>query len=111
MTRDELFRRDGFRCVYCGGVFEAEELSVDHVQPRVRGGDRSGGNLVTACRTCNTAKGHTRLATYLRTHPDARRNFFRYATAVWPRHLRAVEEELRAAGVVDPPATSGPTPE
>jgi 5-methylcytosine-specific restriction endonuclease McrA len=95
MTRDELFRRDGFRCVYCGGIFEPEELTIDHVQPRVRGGDRSGGNLVTACTVCNTAKGHTRLASFLAARPDARRNFFRYATAVWPRHLRAIEEELR----------------
>lgn len=94
MTRDELFRRDGFRCVYCGGIFEADDLSVDHVQPRVRGGDRSGGNLVTACRTCNSAKGHARLAHFLAANPDARRNFFLYATYVWPRHLRAVTEEL-----------------
>ncbi|HWZ57712.1 MAG TPA: HNH endonuclease [Gemmatimonadaceae bacterium] len=94
MTRDELFQRDGYRCVYCAGIFESDELTVDHVQPRVRGGDRSGGNLVTACITCNTAKGHTRVATFLAARADARENFFRYATHVWPRHLRAIEEEL-----------------
>jgi hypothetical protein len=49
---------------------------------------------VTACTTCNTAKGHTRLATFLASRPDARANFFRYATRVWPRHLRAIDEEL-----------------
>jgi 5-methylcytosine-specific restriction endonuclease McrA len=96
MTRDEIFRRDNYRCVYCGNIFDVDELSVDHVQPRVRGGDRSGGNTVTACRACNTAKGHTRLAHYLAANPVAMNNFFRYATSVWPRHLRAVTEELNA---------------
>ena len=95
LKREQLFERDGYRCVYCGRVLPAEELTVDHVQSRVRGGDRSGGNLVTACRVCNTRKGHRRLAEYLAEDGDARRNFFRYARHVWPRHLRAVAEELR----------------
>ena len=94
--RDAIFRRDGYRCVYCARVLPAEELTVDHVQSRVRGGDRSGGNLVTACRVCNTRKGHRRLAQYLAEHHEARQNFFRYARHVWPRHLRAIEEELRS---------------
>ena len=49
MRREGIFARDDYRCVYCGQQFEPDLLSVDHVQPRVRGGDRSGGNLVTAC--------------------------------------------------------------
>ncbi|HEX5437818.1 MAG TPA: HNH endonuclease [Gemmatimonadaceae bacterium] len=80
--------------MYCGQVHTAEELTVDHVQPRSRGGDRSAGNLVTACVACNMLKGRHRLAVFLTANPDARRNFFRYATAVWPRHLRAVREEM-----------------
>jgi 5-methylcytosine-specific restriction endonuclease McrA len=94
MNRNDVFARDGWRCVYCGGEFPPEELTVDHVQPKVRGGDRSGGNLVSACRTCNTAKGHRRLADYLAAEPTVRANFFRLARHVWPRHLRAVLEEL-----------------
>jgi 5-methylcytosine-specific restriction endonuclease McrA len=98
MHRTDVFVRDGRRCVYCSGVFEDVDLTVDHVQPQVRQGDTSGGNLVTACRTCNRRKGHQSLARFLASDAVARENFFRYATAVWPRHLRAVEEELRAAG-------------
>ena len=94
MNRSEVFARDEYRCVYCGEVFPAEALSVDHVQARMRGGDRSGGNLVTACGGCNVLKGHRRLADFLREFPVARRNFFQYARHVWPRHLRAVEEEI-----------------
>ena len=96
MRREDVFARDDHRCVYCGGEFPVEQLSVDHVQPRVKGGDRSGGNLVTACGGCNTRKGHRRLAEFLAAEPDARAHFFRLARHVWPRHLRAVREELDA---------------
>jgi 5-methylcytosine-specific restriction endonuclease McrA len=94
MRRDEIFQRDRYRCVYCGEVFPAEELTVDHVQARVRGGDRSGGNLVTACTGCNTAKAHRRIGDFLRDDDAARTNFFRYALHVWPRLLRAIREAI-----------------
>ena len=96
MRREELFARDDFRCVYCGEVFPAEELTVDHVQARVRGGDRSAGNLVTACAGCNVLKGHRRVSEFLAGSDSARRNFFRYARHVWERHLRAVNDEIEA---------------
>ena len=101
MNRSELFARDGYRCVYCGLVQEPDALSVDHVQPRMRGGDGSPGNVVTACRGCNTLKASRSLAHYLAEHPEARRNFFQYARYVYPRHVRAVAEELARRGVGD----------
>lgn len=94
MKRNGIYGRDEFRCVYCGQQFPEDELTLDHVQPRVRGGDRSEGNLVTACRGCNTLKGHKRLSVFLHEHPAARANFIRNATHVWPRQMRLLEEEL-----------------
>lgn len=44
-------------CAYCGLTFPAEEITLDHVQPR-KGKvayDRSD-NLVLACKSCNAAK-------------------------------------------------------
>ena len=100
MKRDEVFARDEYRCVYCGQPFPAEDLTVDHVQPRVRGGDSSAGNVVTACAACNALKGHRRLSDFLLAESGARRNFFRLAQRhEHRRHLRAVEEELRKRGV------------
>ena len=96
MKREEVFARDEYRCVYCGLVHEPEMLSVDHVQPRVYGGDRSGGNLVTACIACNTRKGHRKLANFLADERASRENFFKLAKHVWPRHLRAVREDVDA---------------
>jgi 5-methylcytosine-specific restriction endonuclease McrA len=102
LRRELIFLRDEFRCVYCGERFEPELLTVDHVQPKVRGGDRSGGNLVTACGACNARKGSLRLAEFLRTDVVAREHFFRLAEPhVWPRILRTVREELARAGRAD----------
>lgn len=98
MKRAEIFARDGYRCAYCGTVFTSDLLSVDHVQPRVKGGDHSGGNVVTACIPCNTAKASRSLVQYLMDEPDARRNFFEFARYVWPRHMQAVQEELARRG-------------
>jgi len=95
MKRGEVFARDGYRCVFCGQVFPEEELTVDHLQARSRGGDRSGGNLVTACGGCNVKKGHRRLAHYLAKNPEAYAHFRRYAIHVWKRHLAAIEDEVR----------------
>jgi 5-methylcytosine-specific restriction endonuclease McrA len=95
LRRELIFARDEYRCVYCGERFEPELLTVDHVQPRMRGGDRSGGNLVTACGGCNARKGSLRLAEYLRADAVAREHFCRLATPhVWPRILRTLREEL-----------------
>jgi len=96
LKRNGIFERDGYRCVYCGNQFDASELTLDHVQPRVKGGDRSEGNLVTACGACNTLKGHRRLSVFLHEEPAARENFRRYATHVWPRLMRLLEDELTA---------------
>jgi 5-methylcytosine-specific restriction endonuclease McrA len=95
MKRGEIFARDGYRCVYCGQVFPEEELTVDHLQARSRGGDRSGGNLVTACEACNARKGRQRLANFLAADPDTYANFNRYAIHVWKRHLAAIEDEVK----------------
>ena len=106
MQRGEIFARDNYRCVFCGQVFPEEELTVDHLQARSRGGDRSGGNLVTACGACNLKKGRIRLANYLAENPDAYTNFQLYASHVWKRHLAAIEQEIRKLQE----ATSDPRP-
>ncbi|MDQ3521454.1 MAG: HNH endonuclease [Gemmatimonadota bacterium] len=93
--RDRIFRREGMRCVYCGNIFPAEQLTLDHVEPRMRGGDNSDGNLVTACRGCNGRKGGAPAWAFLAENPEDRANFLRLATGVWPRLRRAVEEAAR----------------
>lgn len=56
-TRFEIFKRDGFRCVYCGASPTQKQLRVDHVQPVAEGGTDATHNLVTSCFDCNAGKG------------------------------------------------------
>jgi 5-methylcytosine-specific restriction endonuclease McrA len=90
--RARIFERDGFRCAYCDVEYLAAELTIDHVEPRMRGGDTSSGNLVTACVACNSAKGGQPAWRFLAGRPDLRANFLRNAVHVWPRLRRAIEE-------------------
>jgi 5-methylcytosine-specific restriction endonuclease McrA len=55
-TRRNLYRRDGFRCMYCNRRVGGEQLTIDHVVPRSRGGSSSWDNCVTACLACNAQK-------------------------------------------------------
>ena len=44
------------RCHYCGRPTPARELTMDHIVPLVRGGRSTRGNVVPACKDCNTRK-------------------------------------------------------
>jgi 5-methylcytosine-specific restriction endonuclease McrA len=57
LNRRNLYARDGSRCQYCGKQFPTRELTVDHVVPRVMGGQHAWTNLVCACVSCNARKG------------------------------------------------------
>jgi 5-methylcytosine-specific restriction endonuclease McrA len=54
MTKLEVFNRDRYICQYCGR--EAKELTLDHVVPRLKKGEHTWENLVTACIPCNRRK-------------------------------------------------------
>ncbi len=56
VTRRNVFARDGRRCQYCGRTRPGDELSLDHVIPRSRGGGATWENLVVACLECNQRK-------------------------------------------------------
>tara|TARA_R110002072_G_scaffold206029_1_gene363800 strand:+ start:8714 stop:9361 length:648 start_codon:yes stop_codon:yes gene_type:complete len=57
-TRRNLFLRDDYTCQYCGKRGPSDRLSVDHVQPRSRGGSTSWDNCVLACVRCNARKAN-----------------------------------------------------
>jgi hypothetical protein len=56
-TRFEVFKRDGFRCQYCGATPPSVILHVDHIIPVAEGGQNDEGNLITSCDACNLGKG------------------------------------------------------
>jgi hypothetical protein len=55
-SRKNIYIRDGHRCMYCGRSFAGQELTLDHVIPRSKGGANSWDNLVAACTKCNHRK-------------------------------------------------------
>ena len=60
LTRREVFIRDEHICQYCGR--RSNDLTLDHIQPRSRGGPHTWLNLVSACKPCNHRKGGKSLA-------------------------------------------------
>ncbi|MBN2490435.1 MAG: HNH endonuclease [Planctomycetes bacterium] len=61
-SRRNIYKRDNYTCQYCGTRRASEELSIDHVVPRSRGGRMSWTNCVLACLRCNVKKGNRTLA-------------------------------------------------
>ncbi|MBX7158585.1 MAG: HNH endonuclease [Verrucomicrobiae bacterium] len=57
-TRQNIYERDKNRCQYCGEIFDRDELNLDHVIPRDRGGKMTWENIVCSCIACNTKKGN-----------------------------------------------------
>lgn len=55
LTRRNILHRDAHSCQYCS--YAGDDLTLDHVIPRSRGGGDSWENLVTACVRCNVNKG------------------------------------------------------
>lgn len=60
-NRFEVFKRDSFTCVYCGGKPPNVVLEIDHIDPVSLGGDNDINNLVTSCFDCNRGKSNTPL--------------------------------------------------
>jgi len=56
-TRFDVFKRDGFKCQYCGAHPPSVILHIDHIQPLAFDGSNDIDNLVTSCEPCNLGKG------------------------------------------------------
>lgn len=62
--RFEIFKRDGFRCQYCGLDSSSPDtvLEVDHIVPSSKGGTHEDDNLITSCFSCNRGKSNKDLS-------------------------------------------------
>jgi len=52
-ARAWVLNRDGHKCLKCGAT---ENLTVDHIVPKSRGGTLERNNLQTLCLPCNQEK-------------------------------------------------------
>lgn len=55
--RFEVFKKYNFTCQYCGRKSPDVILELDHVVPKVEGGDDREENLTCSCWECNRGKG------------------------------------------------------
>ncbi len=82
LTRRLVYARDQYTCQYCGNSPGASQLTLDHVLPKSRGGQKTWENIVTACKRCNQRKGN-------RTPQEAHMHLLRqpyrprYVALVW----------------------------
>jgi 5-methylcytosine-specific restriction endonuclease McrA len=49
--------RDGNKCAYTGKTLSPKDMTIDHVNPRARGGKHEWKNVVLADKTVNNQKG------------------------------------------------------
>jgi hypothetical protein len=57
-TREYIIERDKNQCYICNRVLPTDELTIDHVVPRLKGGDSTENNLKCCCKDCNQLKGN-----------------------------------------------------
>jgi HNH endonuclease len=54
--RQMVYEKYDGHCGYCGQSIEYKKMQVDHIWPRVAGGNGDFDNLMPACRRCNHYK-------------------------------------------------------
>lgn len=57
-NRRNIFLRDRHTCQYCGKRPKDDDMTIDHILPRSRGGMTTWTNVVLACTQCNVRKGN-----------------------------------------------------
>ena len=63
---DVLLKREGNACFYCLKDISSENCELDHVIPKLNGGDNTYRNIVATCHRCNTHKQGMSVDDYLR---------------------------------------------
>lgn len=87
-VRQIVYNRYHGKCAICGKPLAYDEMTIDHIIPKARGGDGSFSNLQCACETCNTMK-----------HSLTENEFFRKVLAVAVHNARNIFKSYLKGGV------------
>lgn|SRR3990167_832467 len=66
MVQQQIWMRDGCKCMYCGRKMGEVNLSIDHFMPLELGGANDQSNYLSSCRNCNKKKGDMHPADWCR---------------------------------------------
>ena len=64
-NRLKVFERDSYKCHYCSKQLTRFSVTLDHIQPVSKSGDKSYDNLVTACTHCNSERVNRPVMDYI----------------------------------------------
>lgn len=90
-SRINVFRRDRYKCQYCGDSPGLDKLTIDHVLPRSRGGRSVWENVVTCCQPCNFGKDNKtpeEAGLNLRSEPFRPDHGYRVEFVIQRRHAK-----------------------
>ena len=68
IDKRQLFHDQQAKCVYCGHKYGYSELQVEHIVPKVQGGQDNIRNCQLACYSCNKVKGEMTDQEFRRKH-------------------------------------------
>jgi hypothetical protein len=112
--REDLWHSEGCKCHWCGKPTRlclepvADQCTIEHVIPRSKGGTDDSGNLVSACRLCNSRRAYedqmglpegSLLGTFPVTHRQKKQFGFPVPVQGKPnyyRHVALTGDEKRA---------------
>jgi len=113
-VRFEVFKRDLFKCQYCGNHPPDVVLNVDHIMPVAKGGSDDMDNLITSCEACNSGKSANLLTSVPRSLKDKamevaekEAQYREYAKVLQARRERIEQEVWEVAEELNPGASKG----
>mgnify|MGYP002261353689 FL=1 len=87
-NRKNVIWRDKYKCQYCAKRVSYVDLTMDHVIPKSRGGDKSWRKIVASCKKCNSNKGN-------RTPEEARMPLIKKPTVPrWSIHVLLRDKKI-----------------
>lgn len=89
-SREKVFLRDDYTCVYCGDR-DKKNCTIDHVYPKSKGGKDSFENCVTSCLDCNREKNDLTIKEWGREEPNPKRPHY----LMFLNNLTAVPEDWK----------------
>lgn len=70
--RHNVFMKTFYHCAYCGKILSnADDLTIDHKNPKAKGGKDEIDNLVGCCKSCNQIKADSTVSEFRKKLSEA----------------------------------------